>query len=117
MITYDLDWNGDEVLEVLGVATADGLVLATEFLAQVSSARAPHEEGTLERSAKPTVDRDELIGAVSFDTVYAARQHEELEWRHAPGRTAKYLENPAIEERATIVQLIAAPPRAAVAGA
>lgn len=31
---------------------------------------------------------------VSYNTVYAARQHEELDWEHDPGRQAKYLEEP-----------------------
>jgi hypothetical protein len=36
---------------------------------------------------------------VSFNTIYAARQHEELEWKHPKGGQAKYLES-VISERA-----------------
>lgn len=116
MQTYHLDWDGDEVLEVVGEATAEGLVLATEYLLQESRAVVPLEEATLERSGVASVDRDELEGVVSYDTPYAARQHEELTWRHAPGRQAKYLEGTANANRDTIAQLIAAPPRAVVRG-
>jgi hypothetical protein len=114
--TYDLDWNGDVVEHLIGEATADGLVLATEFLLQVSRAVVPLEEATLERSGVASVDRDAMTGAVSYDTVYAARQHEERTWRHAPGRKAGYLGDTAIAERDTIAALIAAPPRAVVQG-
>lgn len=33
---------------------------------------------------------------VSFNTVYAARQHEELDWHHPKGGEAKYLEKPLL---------------------
>lgn len=38
-----------------------------------------------------------IEGEVSFNTPYAARQHEELTWRHPLGGEAKYLENPLKE--------------------
>lgn len=57
---------------------------------------APHDEGTL--GASGTRDTTETSAGVevriSFATVYAARQHEELTWRHKPGKQAKYLEGP-----------------------
>ncbi|MFJ5143309.1 hypothetical protein [Streptomyces sp. NPDC088707] len=65
----------------------------------------PLEEGTLERSGR--VVRDGLNGAVTFDTVYAVRQHEELTWRHLPGRSAKYLEIPMNRERDVVLRLMA----------
>jgi hypothetical protein len=51
---------------------------------------------------------------VSYDTVYAVRQHEELTWRHDPGRQAKYLEQPYNTERPTMLALIAAAERRAL---
>jgi len=52
----------------------------------------PLEEGTLMRSGTTSLDEATLTGTISYDTPYAVRQHEELTWRHAPGRQAKYLE-------------------------
>jgi len=52
----------------------------------------PLEEGTLQRSGQTSIDEANLTGTVSYGTPYAVRQHEELTWRHAPGRQAKYLE-------------------------
>ncbi|MFF9197341.1 hypothetical protein ACF09L_19245 [Streptomyces sp. NPDC014779] len=69
----------------------------------------PLDEGTLERSGR--VVRDGLNGAVVFDTVYAVRQHEELTWKHLPGRSAKYLEIPMNRERDVVLRLMAVPLR------
>jgi hypothetical protein len=81
-----------------------GLRLALEHVLGVSNARVPHEEGTLERSGMASVDG--LRGAITYDTPYAVRQHEELEYRHDNGRQAKYLESAVNDERATSAKII-----------
>jgi hypothetical protein len=85
-----------------------GLKKATEHLLQKSRELVPHEEGTLERSGTASVDEADLRGAVSYDTPYAVRQHEELQWKHDEGRQAKYLEQPMQTEAATMGEIIAA---------
>lgn len=80
----------------------------------VSSDRVPNEEGTLERSGRVSVDDGALVAAISYDTPYAVRQHEELTYRHSNGRTAKYLENALISESGTVRDLIAAECRRAM---
>lgn len=86
-------------------ASARALTLSTEHLLGVAASRAPIEEGILEGSGKATVDDADLIGAVSFNTPYAVRQHEDMGLRHDAGREAKYLERSATEERATIARI------------
>lgn len=113
-MTTHLNWNGIAVTAREREGAAEGLELATEHLLQVSRTRVPLEEGTLERSGTASVDRSALKGAVSYDTVYACRQHEELTWRHTQGRTAKYLEEPLLEESETLQGLIAAAIRRAL---
>jgi hypothetical protein len=88
--------------------------MGVEHILQVASRRVPNEEGTLERSGRATVDPATLTGAVSFDTPYAVRQHEELGYRHSDGRTAKYLERPMNEERGTVADIVAAQVRRAL---
>jgi hypothetical protein len=83
------------------------LILALEHLLGVSRQLVPHEEGTLERSGR-VVLIDDNRGAVTYDTPYAVRQHEELDYRHDAGRQAKYLEQPMTTERAVILAIIAA---------
>lgn len=85
-----------------------GLVLATEHLLGVSRAITPIEEGHLVRSGRASVDGAGKRGAVSFSTPYAVRQHQELGWKHDPGRQALYLEQPMHTEQDTMLLLIAA---------
>jgi hypothetical protein len=57
--------------------------------------RAPVEFSVLRSSAyvaPPTKDAEGTSVEVGFGTVYAARQHEETEWKHPRGGEAKYLE-------------------------
>ena len=105
----DIEWHGPDIRALLGDASMDGLELAAEHLLQVSSDRAPLEEGTLARSGEVSTDRSQLTAAVSYDTPYAVRQHEELTWHHDDGKTAKYLENPMVEEREVMLALAAGP--------
>ncbi|MEV6800516.1 hypothetical protein AB0M91_19545 [Micromonospora rifamycinica] len=105
----EVSWNGDEILALIEGDEAAGLTLSAEHLLQVSRTEVPLEEATLERSGTVSVDRDDLRAAVSYDTVYAVRQHEELTWRHDEGRKAKYLEDPFHQERDVILALIAGP--------
>lgn len=88
---------------------SDGLRQALEHVLAESRRLVPLEEGTLERSGRVTIDG--LEGAVTYDTVYAVVQHEELTYRHAPGRQAKYLEQPMRTERPVMLQLMAVPLR------
>ena len=106
-VDVDYDSNADRVLATIVAATFDGLVDAAEFLLTESRAEVPIDEATLERSGAVSQDRSIDTVAVSYDTVYAVRQHEELTWRHAPGRKAKYLEDPVNELRDEMLAIIA----------
>ncbi|MFD8027815.1 minor capsid protein [Streptomyces sp. NPDC059717] len=88
---------------------SEGLQRGLEHVLAESRKLVPLDEGTLERSGR--VDVDGLDGAVSYDTVYAARQHEELTWKHLPGRSAKYLEIPMNREWDVVLRLMAVPLR------
>jgi hypothetical protein len=87
----------------------EGLQRGLEHVLAEARKLVPLDEGTLERSGR--VVRDGLNGAVTFDTVYARRQHEELTWKHLPGRQAKYLEQPMNTERDVVLRLMAVPLR------
>ncbi|MGW7197222.1 hypothetical protein [Streptomyces chryseus] len=105
-----LRYEGRRLWTTRGRALAsDGLRRGLEHVLERARAIVPLEEATLERSGRVTVDGME--GAVTFDTAYAVVQHENLDFRHAPGRQAKYLEQPMTEERATVLALMAVPLR------
>jgi hypothetical protein len=100
------EWNGHRMWTGRGRRLAsEGLEKGLEHVLKVSQEQVPLDESTLQKSGKVHVDG--LNGAISYDTVYAKRQHEEMDWRHLPGRKAKYLEDPMISERPVVLQLMA----------
>ena len=108
MANTRVTWKGDEVKKRVRGAAARGLKRSAEHLLTESRKVVPHEDGDLERSGTASVNAAQLKAAVSYDTPYARRQHEELTWRHKAGRTAKYLERPLSEERTTMSAIMAA---------
>lgn len=105
--TFEVRLNVDDARRAGRKGARRGLFHATEHLLQVSRAHVPIEEGTLERSGVASVDDAELVGAVSYDTPYAVKQHEDLTLQHDAGRTAKYLERAFDSERQEVAELIA----------
>jgi len=74
-----------------------GLVLAGLFLQRKSQQVVPVDTGALKASAftrKTGVGRSTNV-TVGYTMDYAVFVHENLDARHKPGKTAKYLERPA----------------------
>lgn len=84
---------------------SEGLKKGLEHVLKVSNDQVPLDEDTLQRSGKVLVNG--LDGAISYDTVYAVVQHENLDYKHLPGRNAKYLENAMNSERGVVLRLMA----------
>lgn len=95
-------WNGRFVSNKVREAAGEGLYEAAEHLLEHSNRTVPLEEGTLMRSGQTDVDRENLKATVSYDTPYARAQHENLEYRHDPGRRAKWLEQTGKERERQI---------------
>lgn len=91
--TSQFHWEGRAWLERTKVAARDGVQKALEHTLGESNKVVPHDEGILERSGKVLMAPTGPQGAIVYDTPYAVRQHEEMTWKHAPGRKAKYLED------------------------
>ncbi|WP_336651609.1 MULTISPECIES: hypothetical protein [unclassified Leucobacter] len=101
------EWNGDIVSATIDANAAEALNHAAELLRGDSVPLAPIDRGPLRGSAQVTpATEGNLTAYVSYDTPYAARQHEELDWRHDDGQ-AKYLEGPLTENEAKYQQAIA----------
>ena len=111
-----LNWNGAAAMRGTRAGAVRGLRIAAEHVLTESRKVVPIEEATLERSGVATVDESQLKAAVSYDTPYAIRQHEELNYRHDPGRTAKYLERPLTEQADNVAAIIAAQLRRSLRG-
>lgn len=88
-------------------AAVAGLNLAGERLRALSVAVTPIDEGDL-RSGTAVISATSAREGVKVhnDTVYAARQHEELGWRHPRGGQAKYLEQPAKENAQELFAIV-----------
>jgi hypothetical protein len=91
--------------EEIRQAALRGLMAGGEHILDLARATVPLEEGTLERSGRSSSDGEGAV-AVSFDTPYAVRQHEDLTARHAGGRKAKYLENALAEGAEDVGRLV-----------
>lgn len=103
----EIKWNGAAAKKASRAGGIRGLQLSTELLLGEAVKIVPLEEGTLQHSGKAAVDEESLTGIVSFGTPYAVVQHERLDFRHANGRQAKYLEKPWRENAAKFAQIIA----------
>jgi hypothetical protein len=73
---------------------------AGEHILEEANRTVPLREGVLQ--ATGSVDSDESQAVISYDGPYARRQHEEMTYRHAPGRRAKWLQL-TVQERASAV--------------
>ncbi|MEV6105700.1 hypothetical protein AB0M28_13430 [Streptomyces sp. NPDC051940] len=106
--TSQFRWEGRAWLARTQRNARTGLEKGLEHVLGEARKIIPLDEGTLERSGRVVMDDAAISGAVVFDTVYAVVQHERLDFRHAPGRQAKYLEVPMLAEREVVLAIIAA---------
>lgn len=103
-----LEWRGDQAMRLIQAGAARGLTLGAMFLRGMALPLTPLDRGPLRESAAVwEAYAGSLIAAVSFDTPYAVRQHEELSYHHDVGQ-AKFLEQPAREQAAEIYRIAAA---------
>jgi hypothetical protein len=101
-------WHGEKAKETVKQASARALFMSAELLLGAANRTIPIEKDSLlERSGKPSVDNALLVAAVSYDTPYARRQHEDLTYHHSPGRRAKWLQLTLDEQTAAIRELFA----------
>lgn len=61
-------------------------------------------DSTFERLVKH--DKKQIIFEVGYRSDYALLQHENLFFRHLPGRSAKYLEKPVRQNRRTLIKIV-----------
>ncbi|QIK63838.1 hypothetical protein G7068_12030 [Leucobacter viscericola] len=107
MSSVTTEWNGDAAIAALEAEAPEAVNHAAELLRGDSVPLAPIDRGQLRASAQVTpATAGSLTAYVSYDTSYAARQHEELDWQHDEGQS-KYLEGPLTENEAKYQQAIA----------
>ena len=108
-MTMTVKWYGAKAKAAERKGAQRGLMLGAEHVHTESNKVVPIEVGTpgLLSSGVPSEDPSQLRAAVSYDTPYAVRQHEEMSYRHDAGRRAKYLESTLNAERGAVNALIA----------
>ncbi len=123
-------WYGKQVEKVVLEAAMKALVTGGEAILTDAINEAPVDTGTLRRSGTVTkgglpnaeqvfegakAGSEQKLGQekgkepavyVSFNTPYARRQHEELEWEHPKGGGPKYLENPFNRLKSKVRRLV-----------
>lgn len=108
---FEFKWTDNNIAAVQAIVRAalmQGLVMAGEHILNVSNSQVPHEDGDLERSGVvSSSDPSDKTVAISYDTPYAVRQHEDLSLRHDAGRNAKFLSNACSSEAKTAGRIIA----------
>ena len=110
-------WHGKKVEGKVREHAVKALQDTTEFVIGEANKTAPIDEGTLRRSAFPSVDEENLIGAVSYDTPYAKRMHEEPGISFSdPAARHKWLERTIQEQQRNIKQYISDEMRKAFRG-
>ncbi|MDU0864420.1 HK97 gp10 family phage protein [Actinomyces urogenitalis] len=98
-------WRLPQVAANMTAASTKALALGAEVLRAAAVEQTPVDEGTLRRSASVSIDKD--VAAVSYNTPYAVRQHEELGYHHPKGGKAKYLED-ALHENSDQIRAVIA---------
>ncbi|AZG43446.1 hypothetical protein [Gordonia insulae] len=98
-----IEWDGDEL--DIEPAAERGLQAGADLLLDESNRKVPLEYGDLERSGVAVAEGTQA--AVGYSSVYAARQHEELGWKHKGKGEAKYLENGLTNNVGEILEAVA----------
>lgn len=122
--------NIQEAVDNMVSGSIQGLADALLYVAEESQQRAPVDTGDLRGSVEvkinsenyakgqnsggvsvngtipPEPESGTIIGEISYNTKYAANQHEHTEYYHENGQ-AKYLESVLVEEKDRILKLIA----------
>jgi hypothetical protein len=85
-----------------------GLIKAGAFLQRESMKVVPVDTDVLRPSANTRWEGQGLDTEVivSYGTEYGLEVHENLEMRHKPGKTAKYLEGPFRENRQKLIKTV-----------
>lgn len=108
-----LEWRGDEAIARVTAGAILGLNKAAEALLADSKALVPVDSGDLRRSgAVVQATMSDPQSAVTYNTPYAVKQHEDLSLHHPPTPNpkaqAKYLEAPARQNADKYSAIVAA---------
>lgn len=107
MVQVTVTDNTAQVLARIHQAKQQSLSDGAEHILQTASRTIPLEEGVMLGSGTTGVSGDS--SAAGYTDVFGKliAQHERLDFQHAPGREAKWLENAGNQEASNIMQFLA----------
>lgn len=86
---------------------ADGLLEAAQIILEASNQIVPFDQGTLMGSGAVDFDFDEQTAHVYYDTVYAAKLHQNPKYNFQGGRRGKYLRTAAMQSKPRLAPTLA----------
>jgi hypothetical protein len=97
MANIKFKWHGNKAKAIVKEAGEHALQVCGQDLKGKSVPLAPVDTGDLRGScnvSKPRKIKRSIFVNVGYNTPYALKQHEHLEYKHPKGGQAKYLETP-----------------------
>lgn len=109
MASSSVNFDATRVLAQIDDAASDAVLAACRYLEQEANKTCPFEDGTLEGSSDSDVEATSTgaHGAVSYNTPYARRQHEDPQMTHKGKGRHKWLEKTALEQADEIQRILA----------
>lgn len=91
MAKVRITWNDILANRAADEGGKDGLINAAEAILEASNQIVPYEQGELTGSGGVDFDFGAKLASVYYDTVYAARLHQNPKFNFQNGRRGKYL--------------------------
>lgn len=95
MTKVKVTWDDIVARRAADEGAQDGLVLAAEMLLEASNQLVPLDKGQLMGSGAVDFDLEAQTASVYYDTVYAARVHQNPKWNFKNGRRGGFLRTAA----------------------
>ena len=90
--TVTVHWNGAAAEARMRAEAVGALNRAGKFILDKANETVPRLHGDLAESGRYEVDFEALSVSVTYDSVYAMRQHEDTEFHHEGSGRAKWLQ-------------------------
>lgn len=106
MASYGIrNWRGAAIEEAKRRGIETALYMGGSHVLNKSTAKAPKDEGVLIQTAGVSVDVDAGKANIYYTQKYAARLHENPQFKFQGGRQGKFLEEPLLSESDVIARI------------
>lgn len=103
-----ITWNDIVAKRAAKEGQEDNLVGAAEMILEASNMIVPLERGELMGSGTVDFDFDAGVASVYYDTVYAAKLHQNPQYNFQNGRRGKFLQAATRQSATRVMELYAA---------